>query len=59
MKTLPFSDRWPLSESVKTDIEWWTMFLHRYNGVFMMVVEDWSEVDKVFSTDACLLWSLA
>ncbi len=28
MKTLPFSGRWPLPESVKKDIECWTVFLH-------------------------------
>ncbi len=55
MKTLLFSGRWPLSVSVKKDIKWWSVFLHKYNGVSMMAIEDWSEVDKgFFITNACL-----
>ena len=39
---------------VKKDILWWHTFLPHYNGVSMMLFEEWSVPDSVFSSDACL-----
>ena len=44
----------PLSEEVKKDLLWWSKFLEKYNGVSMMMLEDWSRPDEVLATDACL-----
>lgn len=39
---------------VRKDLLWWEQFLLFYNGVSMMSLEDWSEPDSEFSSDACL-----
>lgn len=44
----------PIPNYVKKDLLWWHRFLHQYNGVSMMIYENWSEPDEIFSSDACL-----
>ena len=39
---------------VKKDILWWHTFLPQYNGVSMMLYEEWYAPDSIFSSDACL-----
>lgn len=39
---------------VQKDVLWWQIFLPLYNGVSLMVYEEWSEPDRVCSSDACL-----
>ncbi|CAC5376459.1 unnamed protein product [Mytilus coruscus] len=39
---------------VQKDIFWWVNFLPHYNGISMMMLEEWSKPDEVFSSDACL-----
>lgn len=39
---------------VKKDIFWWYKFLPRYNGISMMMYEEWCEPDEIYSSDACL-----
>ena len=39
---------------VKKDIVWWSKFLPTYNGISMMALENWSEVDEIIACDACL-----
>ena len=39
---------------VKNDILWWNTFLPRYNGIYMMLYEEWCNPDERFSSDACL-----
>ncbi|CAG2238689.1 unnamed protein product [Mytilus edulis] len=41
-------------ELVKKDILWWKKFLPLYNGVSMMLIEEWSKPDEIFSSDACM-----
>ncbi|CAG2220944.1 unnamed protein product [Mytilus edulis] len=41
-------------ELVKKDIKWWKKFLPLYNGVSMMLIEEWSKPDEIFSSDACM-----
>ncbi|VDI65035.1 DnaJ homolog subfamily C member 10 [Mytilus galloprovincialis] len=36
------------------DILWWKIFLPLYNGVSMMLIEEWSKPDEIFSSDACM-----
>ena len=39
---------------VKKDFKWWSRFLVSYNGISIMVYDDWSCPDNFFSTDAKL-----
>ena len=39
---------------VKKDIQWWNRFLPLYNGVSMMMTEEFSQPDEIFSSDSCL-----
>ena len=39
---------------VKKDILWWYKFLPTYNGVSMMLYEEWCEPDEICSSDSCL-----
>ena len=39
---------------VRKDILWWHKYLSLYNGVSMMILEEWSNPDEVFSSDSCL-----
>ena len=38
----------------KKDIAWWDRFLLTYNGVSMMMIEEFSKPDEIFSCDSCL-----
>ena len=39
---------------VKKDIMWWYKFLPTYNGVSLMLYEEWCQPDEVCSSDSCL-----
>ena len=39
---------------VKKDVLWWHKFLPQYNGVSLMLYEEWSNPDEICSSDACL-----
>jgi len=39
---------------VYKDIGWWDRFLETYNGISIMLYDEWSKPDEIFSTDACL-----
>ena len=43
-----------LTAEFRKDIQWWMNFIQIYNGVSMIKTMDWSKVDQIFSTDACL-----
>ncbi|MEW8546060.1 MAG: reverse transcriptase domain-containing protein [Candidatus Thiodiazotropha sp.] len=43
-----------IPQYVKKDLLWWYRFLPLYNGVSMMVMEEWSHPDEIFSSDSCL-----
>ena len=43
-----------IPEYVKLDILWWQKFLPRYNGVSLMLYEEWSNPDEICSSDSCL-----
>ena len=44
----------PIPSYVKKDIQWWHRFLPLYNGVSMMMTEEFSQPDEIFSSDSCL-----
>ena len=39
---------------IKKDLEWWYVFLPRFNGIAMMDLQEWSEPDELAARDACL-----
>ena len=39
---------------IKKDLERWYFFLPQFNGISMMDMEEWSELDKIVPSDACL-----
>lgn len=43
-----------LTSEFRKDIKWWLSFVSVYNGVSMIKTSEWSSVDVVFSSDACL-----
>ena len=45
-------------DEIRKDLEWWRIFLPRFNGVSMMDLEEWSQPDQFAASDACLgfLW---
>ena len=43
-----------IPQEVKKDLIWWDRFLYQYNGISIMLYDDWSNPDEIFSTDACL-----
>ena len=55
MKVLPKFGKHDLTRAFKLDIQWWIRFMELYNGVSMMLVEEWSEPDAIMATDACLI----
>lgn len=55
MKSMPETGRHHLSRDFKLDIQWWSRFMEQYNGVSMMLLEEWSHPDAVMASDACLI----
>ena len=43
-----------IPEEVRKDLNWWDRFLVAYNGISIMIYDDWSSPDEIFSTDAYL-----
>ena len=43
-----------IPEYVKMDILWWHKFLPHYNGVSLMLYEEWSYPHEICSSDSCL-----
>lgn len=39
---------------IKKDVSWWRLFSQRFNGISIMMMEEWSCPDGIISTDACL-----
>lgn len=45
----------PVPAFVQKDLQWWHKFLHQYNGISMMMLEEWSNPDEIFSSDSSLI----
>ena len=54
LKNMSDNINYPLSLNFIKDLKWWQCFLLTYNGVSMMVLEEWSKPDEILSCDACL-----
>lgn len=54
MKSMPHNGNVKLSDEFHKDIYWWYTFFPKYNGISMMLTEQWSKPDEIMSCDACL-----
>ena len=43
-----------IPRDTQRDIKWWKEFFPLYNGVSLILNNDWSEPDKVLASDSCL-----
>ena len=43
-----------IDEEVRKDIKWWQLCAHNFNGVSLIMNENWEAPDAIFSTDSCL-----
>ena len=43
-----------LGAEFRKDLLWWTQFVDVFNGVSIMLSQEWLKPDSVFATDACL-----
>lgn len=55
LRGLPRSGSHKVPKDLLKDVAWWEKFLPIYNGISMMSVEEWSEPDSIFASDACLV----
>jgi hypothetical protein len=44
----------PVTKEIKSDIDWWLIFLPQFNGISIIKQPDWNFQDLHFTTDACL-----
>jgi hypothetical protein len=54
LRGLPEVGKCAISKEFLQDVRWWRLFLIDYNGVSMIKLQDWSQPDEVFQSDACL-----
>lgn len=43
-----------IPEDFKLDLLWWKTFLPMYNGISMMLSDEWASADQLLAVDACL-----
>ena len=43
-----------ISESIKSDLQWWNSYLTEFNGVSMFPEDRWKFPDSELNTDSCL-----
>lgn len=54
LREFPDEGKLFISDDFKLDLLWWQEFLPNYNGISMMLSEEWCCPDQLFSVDACL-----
>ncbi len=54
LKGLQLSGLHKVPQELHNDLEWWEIFLSQYNVISMMAMENWSKLDAVFASGACL-----
>jgi len=54
MKAIPEDTYRSLSKNFRKDLNWWSTFIHQYNGTSMILHDRWSAPDIVFTSDACM-----
>ena len=54
LREIPEKGQISIPDDFKLDLCWWRTFLPSYNEVSLMLSEEWSRADQVFSLDSCL-----
>jgi hypothetical protein len=54
LREIPEKGQISIPDDFKLDLCWWRTFLPSYNGVSLMLSEEWARADQVFSVDSCL-----
>jgi hypothetical protein len=54
LRGMPRKGDFKLDLDFKQDVWWWSVFMKKYSGVSVMMLEDWSAPDTTFASDACL-----
>ena len=55
LREIPEKGQISIPDDFKLDLCWWRTFLPSYNEVSLMLSEEWSRADQVFSLDSCLI----
>lgn len=54
LRDIPDKGQFPIPNDLKLDLNWWKSFLPLYNGISIMISEEWVQPDILLSVDACL-----
>ena len=54
LHTLPDNGGRAITQEVKDDVHWWIEFAPKFNGVSLMLANDWCLPNELLSTDSCL-----
>ena len=54
LREIPEKGQISIPDDFKLELCWWRTFLPSYNGVSLMLSEEWSRADQIFSVDYCL-----
>ena len=46
--------KYAVTQEVKKDLNWWRVFMEKYNGTSIMWLQQRLQLNQVFHTDACL-----
>ena len=57
LREIPEKDQISIPDDFQLDLCWWHTLFPSYNGVSLMLSEEWSRADQVFSVDSCLTGS--
>ena len=44
-----------IPEAAKRDAKWWRFFIHKWNGVSLILEKSWSNIDEIIASDASLV----
>ena len=54
LRSMPCHGVVSLSADFKQDVYWWVHFMPKYNGISVIPKANWSTVNSIIATDACL-----
>ena len=54
LRSLPDIGRAKITPETRRDIDWWVEFAPSFNGISLMLENEWAEVDSLLSSDSCL-----
>ena len=54
LRSLPETGSRAIPQETQDNIRWWQEFAPTFNGISLMIENDWTEADTVVSSDSCL-----